>query len=64
LSALVPCLIGVAATAFEEVAAGEGSISELLSRRPHTHHAADGGQEQADLFNNIFAWAIAGGRPD
>jgi DNA polymerase III epsilon subunit-like protein len=32
---------------------------ELLSSRPHTHHAADDAQEQADLFNNIFAWALA-----
>ncbi len=34
---------------------------ELLSQRPHTHNAADDAQEQAELFNNIFAWALRGG---
>jgi Exonuclease len=34
---------------------------ELLPQRPHTHHAADDAQEQAELFNNIFAWALRGG---
>jgi DNA polymerase III epsilon subunit-like protein len=37
---------------------------ELLSQRPHTHHAADDAQEQADLFNHIFAWALGGGKRD
>jgi hypothetical protein len=34
---------------------------ELLPRRPHTHNAADDAQEQAELFNSIFAWALRGG---
>ena len=35
----------------------------LLPTRPHTHHAADDAHEQAELFNNIFGWALAGGGP-
>ncbi len=31
---------------------------ELLPQRPHTHNAADDAQEQAELFNRIFAWAL------
>ena len=34
---------------------------ELLPARPHTHHAADDAQEQAELFNRVFAWARGGG---
>ena len=30
----------------------------LQPTRPHTHHAADDAQEQAELFNNIFKWAV------
>jgi hypothetical protein len=33
----------------------------LLPSRPHTHNAADDAQEQAELFNNVFAWALSGG---
>jgi hypothetical protein len=29
---------------------------ELLSDRPHTHHALDDAVEQADLFVNVFRW--------
>ncbi|MET7617368.1 3'-5' exoribonuclease [Streptomyces sp. NPDC005408] len=29
---------------------------ELLSRRPHTHHALDDAIEQAELFSNLMAW--------
>lgn len=36
----------------------------LLPSRPHTHNAADDAQEQAELFNRIFAWAVGGGGPD
>lgn len=37
---------------------------ELQPKRPHTHHAADDAQEQAELFNNVFGWALrGGGRP-
>jgi DNA polymerase III alpha subunit (gram-positive type) len=35
--------------------------AELLPSRPHTHNAADDAQEQAELFNNVFAWALRGG---
>ena len=34
---------------------------ELLPTRPHTHHASDDAQEQAELFNNVFAWALEEG---
>lgn len=30
--------------------------SELLSRRPHTHHALDDAVEQAELMSNLMAW--------
>lgn len=30
---------------------------ELLSRRPHTHHALDDAVEQAELMSNLMAWA-------
>lgn len=33
----------------------------LLPRREHTHHAAEDAVEQAELFVNIFTWALAGG---
>jgi DNA polymerase III alpha subunit (gram-positive type) len=36
----------------------------LLSSRPHTHNAADDAQEQAELFNRVFAWALDGGGPE
>ena len=36
----------------------------LQPRRPHTHHASDDAQEQAELFNRIFAWALQGGGPE
>ncbi len=40
----------------------QGSMPpSLLPRRPHTHHAADDAQEQAELFNNVFGWALRGG---
>lgn len=29
---------------------------ELLSRRPHSHHALDDAIEQAELFSNLMAW--------
>lgn len=29
---------------------------ELLSRRPHTHHALDDAIEQAELMSNLMAW--------
>lgn len=29
---------------------------ELLSRRPHTHHALDDALEQADLMSNLMLW--------
>ncbi|MFD6885260.1 MTH938/NDUFAF3 family protein [Streptomyces sp. NPDC059957] len=29
---------------------------ELLSRRPHTHHALDDAVEQAELMSNLMAW--------
>ncbi|SHH79994.1 3'-5' exonuclease [Streptomyces sp. 3214.6] len=31
--------------------------SELLPRRPHTHHALDDAVEQAELFANLMRWA-------
>lgn len=36
----------------------------LLPSRPHTHNAADDAQEQAELFNAVFAWALRGGGSD
>ncbi|MGW0941381.1 3'-5' exonuclease [Streptomyces sp. NPDC002623] len=30
--------------------------AELLSSRPHTHHALDDAVEQAELFANLMAW--------
>lgn len=40
----------------------QGSMpAELRPQRQHTHHAADDAQEQAELFNRIFAWALRGG---
>lgn len=35
----------------------------LLPRREHTHNAADDAIEQAELFSNIFEWALKGGGP-
>lgn len=35
--------------------------TRLLPRREHTHNAADDAQEQAELFNAIFLWALKGG---
>lgn len=35
----------------------------LLPRRDHTHNAADDALEQAELFSNIFEWALKGGGP-
>jgi hypothetical protein len=35
----------------------------LLPRREHTHNAADDALEQAELFSNIFEWALKGGGP-
>jgi hypothetical protein len=35
----------------------------LLPRRDHTHNAADDAVEQAELFSNIFEWALKGGGP-
>ncbi|MFE2285383.1 3'-5' exoribonuclease domain-containing protein [Streptomyces sp. NPDC059443] len=32
---------------------------ELLSRRPHTHHALDDAIEQADLMNSLMLWEPA-----
>lgn len=29
---------------------------ELLSDRPHTHHALDDAVEQAELFANVWEW--------
>ncbi|MCX4528826.1 MULTISPECIES: 3'-5' exoribonuclease [unclassified Streptomyces] len=37
---------------------------ELLSRRPHTHHALDDAIEQADLMNNLMLWEPAGPVPE
>ncbi|WP_327255916.1 3'-5' exonuclease [Streptomyces sp. NBC_01244] len=34
--------------------------SELLSRRPHTHHALDDAVEQAELMSNLMAWEPPG----
>lgn len=43
----------------------QGSMPpSLLPRRPHTHNASDDAQEQAELFNRIFAWALRGGGRD
>ncbi|PRY02706.1 exonuclease [Allonocardiopsis opalescens] len=36
--------------------------AELLSSRPHTHHALDDAIEQAELFINLMTWGV--GRPD
>lgn len=33
----------------------------LLPAAEHTHNAADDALEQAELFSNIFEWALAGG---
>jgi len=33
--------------------------SELLPERPHTHNALDDAIEQAELFSNVFAWALS-----
>jgi len=33
----------------------------LLPTAEHTHNAADDALEQAELFSNIFEWALAGG---
>jgi DNA polymerase III epsilon subunit-like protein len=35
----------------------------LLPKREHTHNAADDALEQAELFSNIFEWALKGGGP-
>lgn len=35
----------------------------LLPERDHTHNAADDAIEQAELFSNIFEWALKGGGP-
>jgi len=35
----------------------------LLPQRDHTHNAADDAVEQAELFSNIFEWALKGGGP-
>jgi DNA polymerase III alpha subunit (gram-positive type) len=35
----------------------------LLPHKEHTHNAADDAVEQAELFNNIFEWALKGGGP-
>jgi hypothetical protein len=35
----------------------------LLPSRDHTHNAADDALEQAELFSNIFEWALKGGGP-
>jgi hypothetical protein len=39
---------------------------KLLPARPHTHNALDDAREQAELFCNVFEWALedAPGRPD
>jgi hypothetical protein len=34
--------------------------SNLRSHRPHTHGALDDALEQADLFSNVFEWAVLG----
>jgi DNA polymerase III epsilon subunit-like protein len=31
----------------------------LIPDRPHTHNALDDAVEQAQLFNNVFAWTVA-----
>lgn len=41
--------------------AAKGAMpKELLSARPHTHHALDDAVEQAELFANLWEWS----RPD
>lgn len=42
-------------------AAGRADLpAELVSDRPHTHHALDDAVEQAEVFNRLFTWR---GRP-
>jgi 3' exoribonuclease, RNase T-like len=38
-------------------AAKRAMPEELLSARPHTHHALDDAMEQAELFANLWDWA-------
>jgi len=33
--------------------------AQLLPSHAHTHHAVDDAIEQAELFNNVFGWALA-----
>lgn len=35
----------------------------LWPEHAHTHHAADDAVEQAELFANVFSWALGGGGP-
>ena len=52
-----------ALTTFDQ--SGQQSMPpELLPTRPHTHHASDDAQEQAELFNRVFAWALGSGGMD
>jgi hypothetical protein len=37
--------------------------TELLPRRPHTHHALDDAVEQAELFQNLRRWRLPGSDP-
>lgn len=42
---------------------GKASMpARLLPSQVHTHHAADDAFEQAELFNNILVWALAGAK--
>jgi DNA polymerase III epsilon subunit-like protein len=43
-------------------AAKRAMPEELLSARPHTHHALDDAVEQAELFANIWEWTGPTGR--
>ena len=49
-----------ALTTFDQ-ASQQSMPPQLLPTRPHTHHASDDAQEQAELFNRVFAWALGGG---
>jgi hypothetical protein len=42
---------------------GKASMpAQLLPGHGHTHHAVDDAIEQAELFNNVFEWALASAR--
>lgn len=46
-------------------ASGKASMpDDLKPRRPHTHDALDDALEQAELFANVFEWALAAPSPD